>query len=62
MYAVIETGGKQYRVQKGDIIDVERVGASADSPEVKFDVLLLADAIPHRARPAGPMPRMVSRS
>lgn len=26
------------------------------------DVLLLADAIPHRVRPAGPMPRMVSRS
>jgi len=43
MYAVIETGGKQYRVQKGDVIDVERVGASAESPEVKFDVLLLAD-------------------
>ena len=24
MYAVIETGGKQYRVQQGDILDVER--------------------------------------
>lgn len=23
MYAVIETGGKQYRVQKGDVLDVE---------------------------------------
>ncbi|NDD58923.1 MAG: 50S ribosomal protein L21 [Chlamydiae bacterium] len=23
MYAIIETGGKQYRVEKGDIIDVE---------------------------------------
>lgn len=23
MYAIIETGGKQYRVQEGDIIDVE---------------------------------------
>jgi large subunit ribosomal protein L21 len=23
MYAIIETGGKQYRVQRGDIIDVE---------------------------------------
>lgn len=43
MYAVIETGGKQYRVEKGDIIDVERVGASADSPDVTFDVLLLGD-------------------
>ncbi len=26
------------------------------------DVLLLADAIPHRVRPSGPMPRMVSRA
>lgn len=23
MYAIIETGGKQYRVQKGDVIDIE---------------------------------------
>ncbi|HSW86208.1 MAG TPA: 50S ribosomal protein L21 [Rhabdochlamydiaceae bacterium] len=23
MYAIIETGGKQYRVEKGDVIDVE---------------------------------------
>jgi large subunit ribosomal protein L21 len=41
MYAVIETGGKQYRVKTGDIIDVERLGASADSPEVKFDQVLM---------------------
>jgi large subunit ribosomal protein L21 len=25
MFAIIETGGKQYRVQRGDVIDVERV-------------------------------------
>jgi large subunit ribosomal protein L21 len=25
MYAIIETGGKQYRVEKGDVIDVELV-------------------------------------
>lgn len=43
MYAVIETGGKQYRVQPGDVIEVERVGASAESPEVTFDVLLYGD-------------------
>ena len=28
MYAVIETGGKQYRVQPGDVIDVERTPVS----------------------------------
>ena len=26
MYAVIETGGKQYRVQEGDVISVEKLG------------------------------------
>ncbi len=37
MYAIIETGGKQYRVQKGDIIDVELLG---DATEVKFSSVL----------------------
>ena len=41
MYAVIETGGKQYRVSAGDILDVELL----ENPEsVTFsNVLLLAD-------------------
>ncbi len=45
MYAVIETGGKQYKVQAGDVIDVERLPAvSEEAPEVVFDrVLLLGD-------------------
>ena len=43
MYAVIQTGGKQYRVQPGETILVERlVGNPGD--EVKFEqVLLLSD-------------------
>jgi large subunit ribosomal protein L21 len=42
MYAIISTGGKQYRVQKGDTIDVELL--DAESPAITFtDVLLLAD-------------------
>ena len=36
MYAVIETGGKQYSVSVGDIIFVEKLGAEADST-VTFD-------------------------
>lgn len=28
MYAIVETGGKQYRVAPGDVIDVERLDAS----------------------------------
>ncbi len=40
MYAVIQTGGKQYRVQQGDVIYVEKLAAARDSL-VNFDVLLL---------------------
>ena len=45
MYAVIETGGKQYRVQQGDILDVERIaGVSDEQKEIVFDrVLLVGD-------------------
>ncbi|MGF7056487.1 50S ribosomal protein L21 [Brassicibacter mesophilus] len=43
MYAVIETGGKQYRVQEGDTIFIEKVdGNQGDA--VSFErVLLLSD-------------------
>ena len=36
MYAILETGGKQYRVEQGDVIDVEKLNAQADE-EVTFD-------------------------
>lgn len=39
MYAVIETGGKQYRVNVGDVVFVEKLGAEVDS-EVKFDKVM----------------------
>ena len=29
MYAIIATGGKQYKVAEGDIINVEKLGAEA---------------------------------
>jgi large subunit ribosomal protein L21 len=41
MYAVIETGGKQYRVQPGDVIDVERSLEGAEGSTVTFDRVLL---------------------
>ncbi len=41
MYAVIETGGKQYRVQEGDIISVEKLGVE-DGAKVVFDKVLVA--------------------
>lgn len=41
MYAVIETGGKQYLINKGDTIDVELLAAKDN---VTFDnILLIAD-------------------
>lgn len=36
MYAVIKTGGKQYRVAEGDVLNVEKLNAEAGS-EVVFD-------------------------
>jgi large subunit ribosomal protein L21 len=42
MYAVIETGGKQYRVAQGDRLDVERLTASDDS-EIALRPVLLVD-------------------
>ena len=40
MYAVIETGGKQYRVKEGDVIVVEKLGAEAGE-KVEFDKVLV---------------------
>ena len=36
MYAVIATGGKQYRVSQGDILRVEKLDAEADGA-IEFD-------------------------
>ena len=41
-YAVIKTGGKQYRVAAGDIIDVEKLSLEVDS-EATFDEVLLVN-------------------
>jgi large subunit ribosomal protein L21 len=40
MKAVIETGGKQYMVAKGDVLEVELVG---DSKTVSFEPLMIVD-------------------
>ena len=43
MYAVVATGGKQYKVETGDILRVEKLAGDIGS-EVAFDrVLMLAD-------------------
>ena len=40
MYAIIATGGKQYRVSEGDVIYIEKIDAQVDST-VSFDVMLV---------------------
>jgi large subunit ribosomal protein L21 len=42
MYAVLETGGKQYRVAAGDQLQVERLATEAGKP-VTFDRVLLVN-------------------
>ena len=43
MYAVIKTGGKQYRVQQGDVIFVEKIDSQADEAVTFEEVLLVND-------------------
>ena len=42
MYAIIRTGGKQYKVSEGDVVYVEKLDNEIDSV-VSFDVLMLCD-------------------
>lgn len=43
MYAVIKTGGKQYKVQPGGIIEVEKLDGEEGTPISFSEVLLFAD-------------------
>ena len=40
MYAIIKTGGKQYKVAEGDVIDVEKLDAEIGDT-VEFETLML---------------------
>ncbi len=42
MYAVLETGGKQYRVVAGDTLEIERLAIDAGKP-VTFDRVLMVN-------------------
>lgn len=42
MYAIIENGGKQYKVSEGDVIDVDLVDA-AEKAEITFDKVKMLD-------------------
>ena len=43
MYAIIETGGKQYRVEQNDVIDVELLSAAEDGKVEFKNVLFVGD-------------------
>lgn len=42
MYAIVTTGGKQYKVSQNDVITVEKLDAKVGD-EVKLDVMMLVD-------------------
>ena len=65
MYAVIQTGGKQYRVSEGERLDVERL--TADEDELSFRPVLLVDgddvvAAPPQLQAASVSARVVGES
>lgn len=47
MYAIIKTGGKQYKVALGDIVDVEMLDADFGA-QVQFEVLYINDGVSHQ--------------
>lgn len=42
MYAIVKTGGKQYKVAEGDVIEIEKLDA-ADGASVTLPAILLVD-------------------
>ena len=42
-YAIIQTGGKQYRVSEGDVLSVEKLAVEAGKETTFSDVLLVVD-------------------
>ena len=42
-YAIIKTGGKQYRVTEGDILDVEKLDVEAGQSTTFTEVIMVAD-------------------
>ena len=43
MFAVIKTGGKQYKVQQGDVLQIEKLGLEKDKTIIFEEVLLVED-------------------
>src|SRR5215469_12427368 len=53
MFAVIRTGGKQYKVAKDDVITVEKLAGEPGSSVTLADVLMVGDGAEASTKPAG---------
>ena len=51
MFAVIRTGGKQYKVASGDVLDIERLDGDAGKSVTFADVLMLGGETPKSGAP-----------
>ncbi len=54
-YAVVKTGGKQYRVAEGELVDVERLGGEIGATVTLDEVLLVSGGEEEQARIGTPM-------
>ena len=54
-YAVVKTGGKQYRVAEGELVDVERLGGDVGATVTLEEVLLVSGGDEEPARIGTPM-------
>ena len=62
MFAVLKTGGKQYKVQAGDTLRVEKLAADAGET-IQFNEILMLGGDKHRCRCAfGKRRRRTGRS
>ena len=52
-YAVFKTGGKQYRVAQGDVIDVEKLDGEAGAEITFSEVLLTGEGAGVKTAPTG---------
>ena len=59
MYAIVATGGKQYKVAKGDVLDVEKLDAQPGD-KVELPVLLVNDGTKTIVDPAQLQDKKVS--
>lgn len=62
MYAIVESGGKQYRVQAGDVVRVERIhGAVGETLELDRVLLVEHEAQVRVGQPYVPRAKVVAR-